>query len=151
MSDPSRWVLCRLDLRRFREEMFLPSLIITESLVAVVSIVWKTDCRYPHHWSSTSWLICVIKDPSTGYSHCYTNCFLNYGRLRKPDRIKELHVRGCCCVMTMAKAPFIQAHKWALQMQRCFHRATTRCLFCKVLYSFVALYAHNFENCSSLE
>ena len=41
VSDPSRWALRRLDLWRFWEEIFLPSLIITEGLLAVLPVVWK--------------------------------------------------------------------------------------------------------------
>lgn len=41
VSDPSRWALCRLDLWRFWEEILLPSLVITEALVAVLPVVWK--------------------------------------------------------------------------------------------------------------
>lgn len=39
--DPSRWALCRLDLWRFWGEIFFPSLVITQALLAVLPVVWK--------------------------------------------------------------------------------------------------------------
>lgn len=49
VSDPSRWALCRLDLWRFWEEIFLPGLVIVQALLAVLLVSGRTDCTYPYH------------------------------------------------------------------------------------------------------
>jgi len=38
VSDPRRWALCRLDLWRFWEEIFLPGLVIMEAPLAVLPV-----------------------------------------------------------------------------------------------------------------